>query len=96
MVFIGVRWCCGRRLGTWCPVVKPANHATWPSGQVSSLHHLWALDTLSTAFVGHVDKMVFGIALTHGRPAGPGDVVGQSHLASVEPVLCATSFLCVI
>jgi hypothetical protein len=37
--------------------------------RVSSLDHLWALDTLSTASARHVDKTVFGNAPTHGRPA---------------------------
>jgi hypothetical protein len=63
MVFIvGVRKCCGRRLGAWGPLVRPA-------GQVSSLHCLWALDTLSTFSYGHVDKTIFGNAPTHGRQA---------------------------
>jgi hypothetical protein len=61
MVFIGgVRWCCGQRLGTWGPLVRPG-------GQVSSLHRLWALDALSTTSDLHVDKIVFGNAPTHGR-----------------------------
>jgi hypothetical protein len=38
-------------------------------GHVSSLHLLWALDTLSTASARHVDKTVFGNPPTHGRPA---------------------------
>jgi hypothetical protein len=49
-----------------CQAGQPCNLA---GGQVSSLHHLWALDTLSTAFAGHADKMVFGNEGTHGRPA---------------------------
>jgi hypothetical protein len=69
MVFIGgVGQCCSQRLGAWGPLIRPTDHATWPSGQVSSLYHLWALDTLSTASDGHVDKTVFGDAPTHGRP----------------------------
>jgi hypothetical protein len=72
MVFIGgVRWCSGRRLGVGGPLVRPVGHATWPGGQVSSLHHLWALDTLSTSSIGHVDKIVFRNVPTHGRPATP-------------------------
>jgi hypothetical protein len=71
MVFIGgVRWCCGRRLGTWGPHVRTAGHATWPGGQVCSLHLLWPLDTLWTATAGHIDKIVFWNAPTHGRPVG--------------------------
>jgi hypothetical protein len=63
MVFIGgVRRSCGQRLGVWGPLVRPG-------GQVSSLHHLWAFDTLSTASTGYVDKTVFLNAPTHGRPA---------------------------
>jgi hypothetical protein len=62
MVFVGVRRCCGWRLGMWGPFVRPV-------GQVSSLHCLWALDTLSTASDGHIDKTVFWNAPTHGRPA---------------------------
>jgi hypothetical protein len=90
MVFIGVRWYSGRRLGAGGPLDRPAGHAIWPGCQVSSLHHLCALDTLSTASAGHIDKMVFGNEPTHGRPAG------WLHLGSVEPVLCATSFSHVI
>jgi hypothetical protein len=75
MVFIGgLRRCCGRRLGTWGPLVRPVDHATWSGCQVSSLHHLWALDTLSTTSTGQVEKMVFGNVPTHGRSAGQGDV----------------------
>jgi hypothetical protein len=67
MVFIGgVRWCCGRRLVVWGPLVRPAGHATSLGGQVSSLHRLWELDTLSTASDGHVDKMIFENGPTHG------------------------------
>jgi hypothetical protein len=69
MVFIGgVRQCYGQRLGMWGPLVRLGGHATWPGDQVSSLHRLCALDTLSTASSGHVDKMVFGNAPTHHRP----------------------------
>jgi hypothetical protein len=72
VVFIGgVRRCSGRRLGVRGPLVRPASHATWPGGQVSSLHRLWALDTLSTASAGHIDKMVFGNAPTLGQSATP-------------------------
>jgi hypothetical protein len=62
VVFIGVRQCSNRRFGVGGSLVRPG-------GQVSSLHHLWALDTLSTTSVGHVDKTVFGNAATQGRPA---------------------------
>jgi hypothetical protein len=56
------------KIGCMGPLVRAAGHATWPGGQVSSLHCLWALDTLSTTSPGHVDKMVFGNAPIHGRP----------------------------
>jgi hypothetical protein len=70
MVFIGgLRQCYGWRLSAWGPLIRPAGHATWPSGHVSSLQCLWALDTLSTASARHVAKMVFGNAPTHGRLA---------------------------
>jgi hypothetical protein len=36
----GVRQCSGQRLGTRGPLVRLAGHATWPGGQVSSLHRL--------------------------------------------------------
>jgi hypothetical protein len=68
MVFIGVWRCCGQRLSMWGPLVKPVGNATWPGCQVSSLHHLWALDSLSTTSAGHVDKIVFGNAPTTGWP----------------------------
>jgi hypothetical protein len=91
VVFIGgVRQCFGRRLGAEGPLVRSAGYATWPGGQVSSLHRLWALDTLSTTSAGHINKIVFGNAPTHGRPAKV--MWPASHLGSVEPVLCATSF----
>jgi hypothetical protein len=35
------------------------------------LHRLWALDILSTASSGHIDKMDFGNAPTHDRSATP-------------------------
>jgi hypothetical protein len=70
MVFIrGVRRCSSLRLGVRGPLVRLTSHATWPGGQVSSLHRLWALDTLSIASIGHIDKMVFWNAPTHGQPA---------------------------
>jgi hypothetical protein len=92
MVFIGgVRWCCGQRLGAWGPLDRPASHATWPGGQVSSLHWL-----------SHIGYSSYWLALTHGEngfwkcantwPATQGDVAGWPHLGSVEPVLYATSF----
>jgi hypothetical protein len=96
MVFIGgVRWCCGQRLGTWAPLDSPASHATWPGGQVFSLHHL-----------SHIGYSFYRLTLTRGEngfwkcantwPAGQGDVAGQPHLGSVEHVLYATSFTHVI
>jgi hypothetical protein len=67
VVFIGgVRRCSGRRMGVWGPLVRPAGHATWLGGQVSSLHRLWPLDTLSTASARHVEKIGFGNVTTHG------------------------------
>jgi hypothetical protein len=65
----GLKQCSGWGLDTWGPLVRSAGHATWSGGQVSSFHHLWALDTLSFASSGHVDKIVFGNAPTHGWPA---------------------------
>jgi hypothetical protein len=92
VVFIGgVRQCSGWRLGVWGPPVRPADHATWPGGQVSSLHHLWALDTFSTISTRHVDKNSFW-KCANTWPAGQGDVAGRPHLGSVEPMLCSTSF----
>jgi hypothetical protein len=63
--------------------------------QVSSLHRLWALDTLSTASSEHIDKMFF-CKCANTWPVGQGDVVGHPHLCSVEPMLCVTSFSHVI
>jgi hypothetical protein len=84
VVFLGgVRRCSGQRLGMRDPLLRPAGHGTWPGHQVSSLHRLWVLDTLSTTSFGHVDKTVFRNTPTHCRPATPG---------SVGLVLCATSF----
>jgi hypothetical protein len=91
VVFIGgVTWCSSQRLDVRGPLVMPAGHATWPGGQVSSVYCLWALDTSSTASVGHVDKFFW--KCTNTWPTGQGDVAGPPHLGSVEPVLCATSF----
>jgi hypothetical protein len=92
MTFIGgIRRCCGTRLGTWGPHDRPADHATWPGGQVSSLHCL-----------SHIGYSSYRLTLTCGEngfcksantwPAGQGDVVGHSQPGSVEPVLYATSF----
>jgi hypothetical protein len=92
MVFIGgVRRCCGQRLGTWGPIDRPTGHATWPGGQVFSMHRLSQIGCSS-----------YQLTLTHGEdrfwecaitwPVGQGDVASQPHLGSVEPVLYATSF----
>jgi hypothetical protein len=51
------------RVRPTCQASRPCNLA---GGQVSSLHRLWALDTLSTASAGHIDKIVFGNVPTHG------------------------------
>jgi hypothetical protein len=50
---------------------------------------------MSTASAGHVDKTTFGNVPTYGRLA---KVMwpGLPHLGSIEPVLCAMSFPCVI
>jgi hypothetical protein len=57
VVFIGgVRRCCGRGLGAWGPLDRPAGHATWPGGQISSLHHL-----------SHIGYSSYQLALTHGE-----------------------------
>jgi hypothetical protein len=93
MVFIGgLGQCCGRRLGAWGPLVWPTDHATWPGGQVSSLHHLWPWDTLSTASNGHVDKMVSGNAPTHGRLAKVMWPAGHT-LARLSPCFLPCHFL---
>jgi hypothetical protein len=84
MVFTGgVRWCCGRRLDMWGPLVRLAGHATWSVGQVSSLHRLWAMDTLSTTSARHLEKQFLEM---HQHMAG------WPHLGLVELVLCAMSF----
>jgi hypothetical protein len=92
MVFIGVRRCCSRRLTTWGPLVRPAAHATWPGSQVSSLYHLRALDTLSIASNGRIDKTVFGNASTHGRPAKVMWLAGHT-LAWLSPCCVPHHFL---
>jgi hypothetical protein len=53
--------------------------------QVSSLHRIWALDTLSCSSAGHVDKMVFGNAPTHGRSA---EVMGPTSHTLTRLSLC--------
>jgi hypothetical protein len=93
MVFLGgVRQCYGRRLGACGPAVRSAAHATCPGDQVSSLHHLWALDTLSTASTGHVEKMVFGNVPTLGQPAKVMWPVGHT-LARLSLCFVPRSFL---
>jgi hypothetical protein len=79
------------KIGHMGPLVSPASHATWPDGQVSSLHHPWALDTLSTASARHIGKTFF---CKCGKTwlAGHGDVAARPHFGSIEPVLCATLF----
>jgi hypothetical protein len=73
------------------PLVRLAGHATWSGGQVSSLHRLWAMDTLSSAFCWTCRQNGFWNCTTRS-PAGQGDVAGRPHLGSIEPMLCATSF----
>jgi hypothetical protein len=86
IVFIGgVRRCCGWTLGSWAPLVRPG-------GQVSSLYHLWALDTLSIASTGHIDGAVFGNAPTHGRPAKVMWPAGHT-LARLSPCFVPHHFL---
>jgi hypothetical protein len=90
-VFIGVRRCCGRRLGAWGPLDRLAGHATFPGGHVPSLLRL-----------SHIGYSTYRLALTHGEngfrkcantwPVGQSDVADRPHLGSVEPVLYATSF----
>jgi hypothetical protein len=86
MVFIGgVRRCCGQRLGTWGPLVRPG-------GQVSSLHHLWALNTLSTASLGHIDKTVFKNAPTDSQ--SPKVMWPAGHtMARLSPCFVPRQFL---
>jgi hypothetical protein len=72
--------------------IGPVSHATWLGDQVSSLHLPWALDTLSTAFAGHVDKMVFGNEPTHGRPAKVMWPAGHT-LARLSPCFVPCHFL---
>jgi hypothetical protein len=82
----------GQRLGAWGPLVRLAGHATWSGSKVSSLHHLWAFDTLSTASNGYVDKTVFGNAPTHGHPAKLMWLAGQT-LAQLSPSFVPHHFL---
>jgi hypothetical protein len=53
-------------------------------------HHLCALDTLSTASDGHVEKTVFGNATTHGLPATPwlGCDRALCHIISSCHIVC--------
>jgi hypothetical protein len=92
MVFIGgVRWCCCQRLGMWGPHDRPADHANWTDGQVSSFHCL-----------SHIGYSSYRLTLTRGEngfwkcantwPSSQGDVAGRPHLDSIELVLYATSF----
>jgi hypothetical protein len=80
------------KIGHVRSLVRPAGRATWPGGQVSSLHRLWALDTLSTVSAGHVDKMGFGNAPKHGRPSKVMWPVGHT-LARLSPCFVPHHFL---
>jgi hypothetical protein len=96
MAFIGVRQCCGWILGAWGPLVRPAVHATWSGGLVSSLHRLLSLDTLSTASPGYIDKTVFESAPTHGQLATPwlGWARTLCHVISLCHIVCDYALFC--
>jgi hypothetical protein len=86
MVFIGgARQCCGRRLGAWGPVVRPAEWRSFllalPLG-IGYLEHRLCWTRRENCFWKCANTL----------SAGQGDVVGRPHLGSVEPVLCAMSF----
>jgi hypothetical protein len=87
----GLRWSSSQRLGMWGPLVRQASHATWLDGQVSSLHRLWALGTLSIASTGHIDKMFFVNAPTHGRSAKVMSPTGHT-LAQLSPCFVPCHF----
>jgi hypothetical protein len=71
-----------------CPASQPCNLAKWPSFLLAP--------PLGIGYLEH------HICWTHRQngfwkcantwPTGQGDVAGQPHLGSVEPVLCAKSF----
>jgi hypothetical protein len=90
MVFIGgVRWCYGRRLGAWGPLVRPARR---PSFLLAP--HLG---------IGYLKLLLCWTCRQNGFwkcantwSVGWGDGANQPHLDSVELVLCATSFSHVI
>jgi hypothetical protein len=63
-----------------------------PGSQVSSLHHLWALDTLSTASSRHVDKAVFENVPTHGQSAKVMWLASHT-LAWLSPCFVSCHFL---
>jgi hypothetical protein len=70
----------------------PCNLAGWPS-------FLLALPL----GIGYLEHCLFRTRRqnsfwkgTNTRPVGQGDVASRPHLGSVEPMLCATSFSCII
>jgi hypothetical protein len=77
------------RVRSTCQAGRPCNLVGWPS---FLLHHLWALDTLSTASSGHVDKTVFQNAPTHGRPAKVMSLAGHT-LARLSSCFVPCHFL---
>jgi hypothetical protein len=86
--------------------VGPTCQASWPcnlEGQPSFLlapplvvryleHHLWSLDTLSTASPGHIGKMVFENTPTHGWSAKVMWLAGPT-LARLKPCFVPGHFL---
>jgi hypothetical protein len=84
MVFIGVRWCCGRRLGARGP-------HDWLAGQVFSLHRLSHIGYSSYRLTLTRGENGFW-KFANTWLAGEGDVADRPYLGSVEPVLYATTF----
>jgi hypothetical protein len=93
MVFIGgVRRCCGRRLGMWGPLVRPAGRPCNLTGHPCFL----LAPPLGIGYLEHhlcwTRRQNGFWKCTNIWPAGQGDVASWPYLGSVEPVLGATSF----
>jgi hypothetical protein len=87
-----VLWPKIRCVGPTCQAGRPCNLAGWPSFLFEP-----------PLGIGYLEHRLSWICRQNGFwkcantwPADQGDVAGRPHLGSVELVLCATSFPCVI
>jgi hypothetical protein len=81
------------KIGRVGPTCEPGRPCNLPGSQVSSWHRLWALDTLSTASPGHVDKTFLEMSQhMAGRPARVMGPAGHT-LVLLSPCFVPCHFL---